>query len=423
MKRRRNAISAIIGTAIALTIVFAIIIPLFLYMQSLQTLFMQEANRRLQYELERLNERLEVYTTICGGWGTSELEICAVVFNPGIISVSIPVVYLESYRYGLVVRDGAWIIVPGERKVISDLRIAFNPGVEDTVRAKFITLRGNSFTSKNTIGLRNLPYTLAVLVKNMTVGYRYEVKVDVVGEYGCISEEINQVCQAYGTHQLIPQTSLDRDTVITFMVAPGNYTISLRIYDYMTNEKISEYTTPPIEVLNDIVVRLNAYTEFPQLEKIPLRLTSTIPSNIVVVMRGDVDTINIPYAISLGNQSEPLRHVEINIAIYSSGLYLEYDSSLTKKINRILPGETYFDTIQVNVKDDAGDDITKFGGSITYTIELKEAEAEISRKKYSDSSRFEIPSIAGEIKLCRLNPTKMEGRIYPLLVCEISSAS
>ncbi|MEM2149656.1 MAG: hypothetical protein QXP74_04885 [Nitrososphaerota archaeon] len=421
MKRNKKAISAIIGTAIALTIVFAIIIPLFLYMQSLQTLFMQEANRRLQYELERLNERLEVYTTICGGWGTSELEICAVVFNPGILSASIPTIYIESYRYGLLVREGSWIIIPGQRVVIDNLRIAFNPGVDDTVRVKFITLRGNSFVSKNTIGLRNLPYTLAILVKNMTVGYKYEVKVEIVGEYGCVSENIEQVCQAFGTHELIPQTSLDRDAVITFMVAPGNYTISIRVYDYMNKQLVSFYRTQPIEILNDIVVRLDAYHQPPSLEKIPLRLRSTIPNYVTVIMKGETETIDIPYAVSLGNQSEPLRDVEIKIAVSLSGLNLEQDFTSTKKISRILPGETYFDVLQITVKDDAGGNAIKFGGSITYRIELSNATTEISGRSYSGPSGFEVPSIIGEIILCRVNLTEiLEGQIYPLLLCEAS---
>lgn len=420
MKRNKKAISAIIGTVIALTIMFAIIIPLFLYMQSLQTMFMQEANRRLQYELERLNERLEVYTTICGGWGTSELEICTLVFNPGILSVSIPVIYLESYRYGLVIREGAWVIIPGQRRVIGDLRIAFNPGIDDTVRSKFITLRGNSFVSKNTIGLRNLPYTLTIVIKNMTVCYRYEVKVEIVGEYGCVSEDIEQVCQAFGSHRLIPQTSLDRDAVITFMVAPGNYTISIGVYDYMTNQLVSFYRTRPIEVLDDMVVRLDASLETPQPEQIPLRLRSTIPNYVVVMMKRDVETVDIPYAISLGNQSEPLRDVEIRINVSLSGLNLEQDFEHTKKISRILPGETYFDVLQITVKDDAGENVTKYGGSITYRVELIRAVTEISGRSYSGTSGIEVPSIIGEITLCRLNQTMIAEQVYPLLLCETS---
>jgi len=425
MKRNKKAISAIIGTAIALTIVFAIIIPLFLYMQSLQTLFMQEANRRLQYELERLNERLEVYTTICGGWGTSDLYVCVVVFNPGILSVSIPTIYIESYRYGLLVREGEngdWVIIPGQRRVITpeDLRLSFNPGIDDTVRVKFITLRGNSFVPKNIIGPRNLPYTLAILVKNMTVGYKYKVKVEIVGEYGCVSENITQTCQAFGTHELIPQTSLDRDALITFMVAPGNYTISIAVYDYMTGQLVSFYRTQPIEVLDDMVVRLDASLEVSQPEQIPLRLRPTISNYTVVVMKNDLETVDIPYAISLGNQSEPLRDVEIRIDVSLSGLNLGREFTPTKKISRILPGETYFDVLQITVEDDAGDDITKLGGSITYRIELIRAVTEISGKSYSDTSGFELPSIIGEITLCRVNPTKIEEQVYPLLLCETS---
>ncbi|MEN2975343.1 MAG: hypothetical protein ABDH32_07200, partial [Candidatus Caldarchaeales archaeon] len=158
MRNRRKGISAIIGTAIALSIVFTIIIPLFLYMQSLQSLFMQEANRRLQYELERLNERLEIYVSLSkniDGFGRRQLYL--IVTNPGIISVAVPAVYLESGAEGLRRLEHSFLISPGQ-KIIQRLDHHFSPHIDDEVRVKLVTLRGNSFISKDTIGLRKLPY-------------------------------------------------------------------------------------------------------------------------------------------------------------------------------------------------------------------------------------------------------------------------
>lgn len=426
MKNTRKAISAIIGTAIALTIVFAVIIPLFIYMQSLQSLFMQEANRRLQYELERLNEKLEVYTTICGGWGTAEIELCAVVFNPGILSVSIPMIYVESYRYGLIVEEKFLHIFPGERKIINLEKIAFNPAVDDTVRVKFITLRGNSFTSKNIIGPRNLPYTLVVIIKNMTLGYRYQVKAEVVGEYGCVSTDIDQMCQAFAEHILIPQRTIVGenatigDATLAFMVAPGNYTVSLSIYKSQTGELVSFYRILPVEVLGNMVVWLDASHQVLPLEQLPLRIRSPLPNNTVVVMHGDTETINIPYTVSLGNKSEPLRNIAIQLGVSSSGLSITQIYPSIQNVSRIIPGETYSGFFQVTIQDDDNGNATRFGGSILYQILLQSAEGELSHHSYTTTS-IENPVVSGKLVACRYGEIVVENQTLPLLICETSS--
>jgi len=407
MKKNKYGISAIIGTVIALTIVFAIIIPLFLYMQSLQSLFMQEANRRLQYELERLNEKLEVYTTICGGWGTSEIEVCVVIFNPGILSVAVPAIYVESYRYGLVREDANLLIVPGERKTIALEKIAFNPHVDDTIRVKLITLRGNTFISKNILSHRQLPYTLAVVVKNMTVGYRYVVKAEVIGEegnrYGCISRDIEQVCEVQATHEFIPQTFTDRDGIIVFMVAPGNYTTSYQIYDFDANE-VTQIETKQIEIeiFDDIVVRFDVTHSVPPLTPIPLRVYSLLPNNTVIILESGTMTIRIPYMISLGNQSEPLREITIEICPTGTRGLQPGTDVISKKITRIVPGESILDYYEITVTDDAEpQEPEKYGGIIEYQVKILDAKGEYTSIEYSGED-LERSIAQGSIQICRL---------------------
>ena len=422
--KKNNGISAIIGTAIALTIVFAIVIPLFLYMQSLQSLFMQEANRRLQYELERLNEKLEVYTTICGGWGTSEIEVCVIIFNPGILSVAVPSIYGESYRYGLIREDKNLLIIPGEKRIVKLDKIAFNPNVNDTLKTKLITLRGNSFISKNIIGPRQLPYILAVTVKNMTVGYRYEIKVGMVGVYGCVSEEINQQCGTEAKHEFIPQTFTDKDGVAVFMIAPGNYTVTLRAYDSNSNEVIT-FETPYLEILDDTVIRLDATHQAPSLTPIPLRVSFPLLRNTVAIMDSDTSQVMIPYIISLGNQSEPLRDVIVRVTLTLEGLNTDQGLSEEVKITRIIPSESIVNYFTITVEDDALSDgqvnPAKLGGHITYTIEILKAKGEYTGNTYS-MQEFEKPREEGSIAMCRLyTHEQQEGEPTPQpyqLVCE-----
>ncbi len=421
--KKSNGISAIIGTAIALTIVFAIVIPLFLYMQSLQSLFMQEANRRLQYELERLNEKLEVYTTICGGWGTSELEVCIVIFNPGILSVAVPSIYGESYRYGLIKEDKNLLIIPGEKRIVKLDKIAFNPNVNDTLKIKLITLRGNSFVSKNIIGPRQLPYILAAAVKNMTVGYRYEVEVRMVGVYGCISEEVNQQCGTEAKHEFIPQTFTDKDGIAVFMVAPGNYTITLRVYDFYSNNEIITFETPYLEILDDTVVRLDATHQVPSLIPIPVRVSLPLIRNTVIIMDNDTSQVAIPYIISLGNRSEPLRSVKIRITITLEGLNTYQGLLEEVRISRIIPSESIVKYFTIAVEDDAvinkQVDPSKLGGRILYTISILGAKGEYTGTEYSLQD-FEKPLEEGSITLCRLY-TQQDRKSSPQpyqLVCE-----
>jgi hypothetical protein len=64
MRSRRSGISAVVGTAIALMIFFTVVIPMWIYMQNVQTLFMDEVSRRLRFEVEKVNEDVEVTASL-----------------------------------------------------------------------------------------------------------------------------------------------------------------------------------------------------------------------------------------------------------------------------------------------------------------------------------------------------------------------
>lgn len=415
---KRKSISAIIGTAIALSIVFTIIIPLFLYMQSLQSLFMQEANRRLQYEFERLNEKLEVFVSLSknsDGFGRRQLYL--VLYNPGILSIGIPAVYIESRVEGLRRLEKSFLVSPGQ-KLIIPLDFYFSPTLDDEVRAKLVTLRGNSFTSEEPVGLRKLPYMLLITVENMTIGYKYLVEVEVAGssDYGCVLSEVSQHggigenCGTKEEHVLIPYTSTDRDGIAAFMVAPGSYVVRLIVKD-LKSRTVFEDEWNIVDVHEHTIIRLNSpLVQAP--EKIPVRLHT--PSNkIIMIISNSSDVLTIPYMLSLGNQSEPLLDIEVNIAVIEHfGLNAVTISQNKKNITRIIPGETYVDFFIVNIQDNTDREHVKYGGRISFMIYVDRAVGELSGKTYSSNDLIS-PIATGVITLCRMNMTNV-------LYCETS---
>ena len=227
-RRDRRAVSAVIGTAIALAIVFTILVPLIIYTQELHTLFMQEASRRLQYELERIHQKLEVHATVGPNPVQEGLPLYLILKNPGTLSVSIPTIYVESDVHGLRRYDVSILLVPGQSIAYElPFRVSVNP--PDRVKVKVVTLRGNGFYSEE-INPQEPPYILLATVSNLNLGYRYQVEVEVVGDYGCVSPGVGsgEICGSRATYSFSAQ-ELGESDIAAFMVTPGNYSVSLSV--------------------------------------------------------------------------------------------------------------------------------------------------------------------------------------------------
>lgn len=422
-KIRKKGISAVIGTAIALSIVFMIIVPLFLYMQSLQSMFMQEASRRLQYELERLNERLEIYISLSkdlDSYGRRQLYLIA--HNPGVLAVEIPAIYLESRIEGLKrmelssIGEGGYLTISPGQKLVKRLEFYFLPStdINDEVRVKVISRRGNSFISENSIGPTKLPYMLIVAVENLTIGYRYKIEVEVsdrdmygnVNEYGCVLSAVPpggdgvSSCKTLDEYVLIPQTPSGNEGIAFFMVAPGSYIVRLKVEDSSGNESIlSSYG--PLEILDNTVVRIIG-PGLPTPQKIPLKIQTPYSNTISML---DVGDYTIPYIVSLGNQSEPLRKVKITVTVDCTGLQCNVlgidgggGANNELVLTRIHPGESYVGCIKLGIQDIDG----KPGGRVMFEIKVVEATGEFSRKLYTTDD-FELPTAKGTVTLCRLS--------------------
>lgn len=394
MKKGRKAISAVLGTAIALVIVFTVFIPLILYLQGLQTIFMQEANRRLQYELERIHEKLEVHVLIAPPrGGVLNYQVYLWIYNPGILTVSISTIYIESKNKGIIeIPKGKEIMIaPGERRIERIEEFYFSPGDEnDIIRAKLVTARGNGFISKETIGPRNLPYNLIITVSNMTFGHRYDVVVDASEyEYGCVllPGQGGSGCGMIRRATLEPQSFNDTEGLVIFQVAPGNYHISLR--DLTDNpDSGAQITYRNIEVYNDMVLNL-LIPEIRWPEIAPLRINVIHRNLTLIVSEYEKREVVIPYLVSLGTIAEPLKDIKVEISCNggSCGLY---------EIPKLYPGEAYLANFTLTFDYQPG--------TIEYYMRITRANGTLSGKSYEV---FQKSSDQGTIKICIIERKKV----------------
>jgi len=388
----------VIGTAIALAIVFTILVPLIIYTQELHTLFMQEASRRLQYELERIHEKLEVHATVGPNPVQEGLPLYLILKNPGTLSVSIPTIYVESDVHGLRRYDVSILLVPGQSIAYElPFRVSVNP--PDRVKVKVVTLRGNGFYSEE-INPQEPPYILLATVSNLNLGYRYQVEVEVVGDYGCVSPGVGsgEICGSRATYSFSAQ-ELGESDIAAFMVTPGNYSVSLVECDLNGNCFEPLPSTGRIEIIDHTIVNFTL-TDIYLPETIPLRVCSPM-KNATMILTGQQATVKIPFGVSLGNVSEPMRDVEVRLYIDESyGItYNVIQDSMT--VSRLAPGEYYPSEFTLNIVDDQD----RPGGYLKYRIGIISARGDYTGESYT-SNDMERGEVAASIIFCGLNSTQ-----------------
>lgn len=391
MESRRKAISAVLGTAIALVIAFTIFVPLIMYLQSLQTIFMQEANRRLQYELERIHEKLEVHISITPAEGVYPNHyLWVIMYNPGILTVDIPTIYIESKNKGIIEVPEKFSIPPGGVRYYQVGTFYIGPGENDVVRVKVVTLRGNNYISKEMLGPKSLPYHLIVTVSNMTFGHKYKVVVGSSGKYGygCVSlaSQQSSECSSKQTAILEPQSFSDTEGLVIFQVAPGDYLVSLR-----NSTDDSNIISREIEVYDDVILNLPA-PEIIWPETAPLRI-GVIHKNLTLIANESEVSATIPYIVSLGTMAEPLRNIHIEISCSGGGCFV--DPTMQEISKLLYPGETYLANFTLR---------GQLRNVVEYSLNVTSATGGLSSKNYE---RFEKPSDHGVVKICSIET--MEG--------------
>jgi len=409
-RRRRAGVSAVVGAAIAIMIFFTVMIPMWVFMQSIQTLFMDEVARRLQFEVEKLNEKLDIRVTLqppeLDTFGRRQLFL--IIGNRGPIEINVPTLYVESTRIGLQRVDRQYKLAPGEY-IMEPINFYVEPYETVVIRAP--TLRGNSFVTPESIGPNRLPYLLMVQLSNMSLGYRYVVRVNVVTDprttkvYGCVSlnsEEFTEGCRGSAEQAMVASRIDDLEDLFVFNVAPGVYTISVVSQEWSGDRWTGEANVlpSPIRVIVDsnVVVKVGGSNVLEVDRPLPLRVKLTQTSSMVVLKNETGESsviVRIPFIVSLGNNTEPLRKIRLEFTSSSIGATLSPSTS-RMTIERLSPGESYIGYVSLNAT------ITNdFGGYFTYQIRILSAVGEATGDHY-DSSSISTPVAEGVYYLCKL---------------------
>jgi len=392
----------VIGAAIALAIFFTVIIPALLYIQRLQTLFMQETSRRLQYELERIHESVKVHLSLALRPGEGHV-IFLIVENIGLLSVNVPTIYLESSTRGLLTYPAEEILektffAPGE--IYEKNTEQYFQRSDEVIRTKIVTLRGNSFISES-IGPKQLPYLLLVSVENMAASAEYAIRVSRSGtEYGCVLSGVmsDQACGDLAEYKLVARMP-GESGVAVFMAAPGSYRVEL-----LKDGQPAGIGPQMVTVFQDVVLRFTLPQ--PSLPaKAPLSVSTHLPNNAIVVIQSTGGTVIIPYEVSLKSNSEPMQNIKIGLTVTCSGLSCN-PTSVETIIDKILPGESFSGSFTITINDDSQE--SKYGGSLSYTISIKEATGSLTKKVY-EGGDIENPSTIKTIIVCR--PSTSDGKL------------
>lgn len=409
-RRRTSGVSAVVGTAVAVMIFFTIMIPMWLYLQQLQTLFMDEVSRRLQFEVEKLNEELEVTLTLQPPDSLNRRFIYLVMMNKGPIEITVPALYIESNRRGLFPKTDEQFRLPPGAIVMRRLNYVVDPGEEVMVRAP--TLRGNSFVSGDPIGPKRLPYLLIVQLSNVSLGYRYEVMVSVLSvdidtTRGCVSlkgEEFSDGCkESVKTDRFVTRVE-DLSDVFAFNIAPGVYEVRVAQCSLASGSCAGVTPTPVRVVANShVVVQIDVRTRLNVPRPIPLQISPLQQNQMMLLSENDQEAnITIPYILTLGNITEPLRNVRVVFTVIQSENLTSPSVGFTaiQTINLLSPGSSHIGFFSVGVSEETGASKEDFGGFIIYRLRVEGATGAITRDSYG-AADFSLSDVDGVVYVCR----------------------
>jgi len=364
---RSKGVSTVVGAAIFVAIVFTIIFPLMLYLNTLHDLYMREASSRLSYEVERFNEKLEIHASTGRPDALGRAPVYVLLHNPCQLEVKIVAFYIESKHRGILPIELSNPIVLAPGASIS-YHVPFTIDPDDEITVKAVTARGRSYTApENRLSVRHPPYMLFVTVENMSLRSWYRVRVESNGVIGCVSPGIslNQICQENAEYTITPSAILrlfkanNRKPApigyAFFHAMPGSYTVYLIEVLLDDHGNVVEQTVDHMTLnVTDGDVQVFFQSEFRE----PLTtMTILLASNNTITLipyhlphpEGD---IVVPFTISLGNMSEPLENVTVTISSYKEHDLRVIDISPKKRTARyMLPSESYSSFFIIHVRD------------------------------------------------------------------------
>lgn len=189
-KKGRKGISSIMGMILGVCMLFSVVVPLFLYVNRVNTVYESALNEMTLFDQERSKESLSVvaYTVENG----SELNVY--IRNGGPIQVNVTRVWVTDLQTQIVqlytgLNETETTIPPAEERIIHDIDIS-SFGDEKLLEVKVATERGNLFSS-----LTNPLYITPG--RFTTLPFNIEIVFDTYGERGWFDRTV--VAVYYGS--------------------------------------------------------------------------------------------------------------------------------------------------------------------------------------------------------------------------------
>ncbi|RLI39813.1 hypothetical protein DRO64_10070, partial [Candidatus Bathyarchaeota archaeon] len=358
------------------------------------------------YEVERFNEKLEIHASTGRPDALGRAPVYVILHNPSQLEVKVVAFYIESKHRGILPIELSNPIVLAPGASIS-YHVPFTIDPDDEITVKAVTARGRSYTAPEIrLSVRHPPYMLFVTVENMSLRSWYRVRVESNGVIGCVSPgvSLNQICDESAEYTITPSAILrlfkanNRKPApigyAFFHAMPGSYTVYLIEVMLDDHGNIVEQTVDHTTLnVTDRDVQVFFQSEFRE----PFTtMTILLASNNTVTLlsngtlfpfhRPEGDIV-IPFTISLGNMSEPLEDIVIEVSSHTAhSLKVLSINPSNYTISYMLPSESYSGSFVIHVQDNPW--IGQEGGWLEYTLTVS-GKGSYTGRTYNDLATAE----------------------------------
>lgn len=410
---RRKGVSTIVGAAIFVAIVFMVIVPLLLYMQSTAEIYQREAQKAYRKELDKLREGLEVHASV----EPSTYQMVLVMDNLGDISVKLKSVCYTKYSgtsSEADCYDEVDLNIPPQTPCYRRLDF-FDPAQKGHLYyLKAVSEKGRVYAAPEKINLTNPPYNLYIALIDMNYDHKYEARVtvepvDALGSFrvGCVYNPQSGECAISASKETYAHTFNQNETLI-FRVFPGKYQVTVVKKRWTGADWVEE----PDPILSQVIF-LKSDTVLPAPDThqpaVPIdldrdfKISVEAPATVLTSDDYPTATINVYVILRLNrNATEALRDLQVDLTVTDSySVSYLITPSTPIHIERIRPGQTIAlnYTIQLTSTSDIG------GGYIIFQARLLEATGERTETEYLPGGNYK-PSEERLVSVCKLSTIK-----------------
>jgi len=330
VRRRTRGISTIVGAAIAISITFTVLVPLFVFMQNTNALYTNEANNRRLRDIERAAEELLVTWT-----SNPERTVLGILvhnqayLHSKVVRLWAVDVQSQSPIGGDVCLTGMTVwIPPGENRTFDVTNCV--AGFTGSAVFLAVTERGRIFSSdiiqlESGLPLQGkFPYTIVISIINMRRGVNYDVTVTPVSPYADAQPRLFR-------HKA---TASNENVTMAFGALAGVYEVAL----FGNGRLVSQPTlVAPNQNPIDVTAGVDSAVIF-ELQHVNIR---TVELDVQIAAPGSVkdgSAVTVTVTAKLPNNAdEDVVVSDINVAL-SGGITNAYCITLTG--TPLAPGET-----------------------------------------------------------------------------------